>query len=471
MRPHATRTRAPGNGAAHDAAAAGASSHPRSLFLIGALLALVAPLPGCRQAPSSAPDSPTSSKVGTAVPTAAGAIVPDPCAVALAPGGAGAVPDPDLARLQEQARSAGDPLPVLERLGWSYVEQARLSYDPGFYDLAEQTALCMQARDPRAPQALLLRGHVLHNLHRFKEGEPLARELVAERGDAFDWGLLGDLLMEQGKLDEAIPAYQRMVDLKPGLQAYSRAGHVRWLKGDVRGARDLMRMAARAGSPRIPEATAWAQSRLALYELQAGRETEALAACDAALNLVPDYAPALLARGHVLLARDRAAEALTPLRKAAVLNPLPEYQWAYAEALREAGDVDRAAAVEDRLRERGAVEDPRTYALYLATRGLEPETALRLAREELERRADVLTQDVLAWALAAAGRAQEAREPMRRALAEGTQDARLFYHAGVIAGMTGDAEGARRWLTRAGALRQMLLPAEREGLERQLAGL
>ena len=32
----------------------------------------------------------------------------------------------------------------------------------------------------------------------------LARKLVAQRGQSFDHALLGDLLMEQGKLKEAI---------------------------------------------------------------------------------------------------------------------------------------------------------------------------------------------------------------------------------------------------------------------------
>ena len=38
----------------------------------------------------------------------------------------------------------------------------------------------------------------------------------------------------------------------------------------------------------------------------------------------------------------------------------------------------------------------------------------------------------LAWALHASGRNAEAREAMRHALALGTQDAMLFYHAAVI---------------------------------------
>ena len=172
--------------------------------------------------------------------------------------------------------------------------------------------------------------------------------------------------------------------------------------------------------------------RLALYQLQRGHDEQAARVLDEALSVQPDYAPALLARGRILLAQDRAADALEPLRRAAALNPLPEYEWVLSEALRAAGRADEARAVEQRLNQRGAEDDPRTFALYLATRGEDVGTALRLATRELETRGDVFTLDALAWALHAAGKEEEARAMMRRALAEGTQDARLAFHAAVI---------------------------------------
>jgi tetratricopeptide (TPR) repeat protein len=116
------------------------------------------------------------------------------------------------------------------------------------------------------------------------------------------------------------------------------------------------------------------------------------------------------------------------------------------------------------LRQRGAVEDRRTLALYLATTGQEVETAVRLAEEELAARADVFTLDTLAWALHAAGRHDEARAVSERALTVGTQEARLFYHAGVIAAAVGQPDEATHWFAKATALRQMLLPSEREHL-------
>jgi len=50
---------------------------------------------------------------------------------------------------------------------------------------------------------------------------------------------------------------------------------------------------------------------------------------------------------------------------------------------------------------------------------------------------------------------------MQRALAEGTQDARLFFHAGIIESQAGHSADAERWLRKASELSHLLLPSER----------
>jgi tetratricopeptide (TPR) repeat protein len=234
---------------------------------------------------------------------------------------------------------------------------------------------------------------------------------------------------------------------------------------------ELIEMAIKAASPRDPESIAWAYSRLAAYELQAGRLEAALRAADAALRHQPDYAAALLVRGRALLSSDKPVEAIDALRRASLVSPLPEHEWALADGLRALGNLEEARVVEGRLHRNGATADPRTFALYLATRRERIDEAVALARKELTNRADVFTFDALAWSLFAAGRTAEADEAMKRALAEGTQDARLFYHAGAIAAARGERATARRWLDKALAARQMLLPSEREDVTQQLASL
>ncbi len=53
-------------------------------------------------------------------------------------------------------------------------------------------------------------------------------------------------------------------------------------------------------------------------------------------------------------------------------------------------------------------------------------------------RPDVYAEDTLAWAAARAGHWDVARRAARRAIAWNTADARIWYHAGVIAEHDGD---------------------------------
>ncbi len=433
------------------------------ILIIASAIALSA----CRQASGDAP------------------VTAAPCEVALAAHSGDAKIDREIARLQQEIRSNAKSFQttaMIEKLGWSFVEKARESFDPGFYKLAEQCALCLESKrdedqstgqsadrplsTPRSIRAaaLLLRGHALHSLHRFSEAEKIARELVEMRGLAYDFGLLGDVLIEQGKTDEAALAYQKMMETRPGPQSYSRAAHVRWLRGDTEGARALMLMSAQAAGQ--TESAAWAWSKLAMYELHAGEMKRAHAVCDAALRTRPDYAPALLARGRILLAENRIGEAVFALEHAAMLNPLPEYQWALADALRAANRDDDAIEVERRLDATGPANDPRSYSLFLATRGQQPDVALRLAEEELKVRRDVYTLDALAWAQIAKGDAVEAWKTMRSALAPGTVDARLYLHAAVIAAQSGENRQARIYAGKAAKSAFSLLPGERIRLKR-----
>ena len=379
--------------------------------------------------------------------------------------------DREIRTLQEEARSKQQPPEVMKRLGWAFVRKARLSYDPGYYKLAEQCALAVEFLHADDPDALLLQGHILQSLHKFKEAEPIARKLTKARHDSADEGLLGDVLMEQGRLSEAIGAYQEMVNLRPDLQSYTRVAHLRWLKGDLEGAIEVIELAVTAASPREPEPGAWAYTRMGTYWLQGGEMEVAEGAAVSATEYAHDYPPALLLRGRVLLAQGKLSAAIEFLQQAAALNPLPEYQWILADALRQAGQAEAATQLEKKIISSGATNDPRTFSLFLATRRQRLQESLQLARDELETREDVFTMDALAWALRANGQTAEALDYCQKSLAEGTQDARLFYHAGCIAMDGGRRAEATSLFSRADAIKQMLFPSERSDLTQQFAAL
>jgi Flp pilus assembly protein TadD len=178
---------------------------------------------------------------------------------------------------------------------------------------------------------------------------------------------------------------------------------------------------------------------------------------------VPDFSPVLLTQGKVALTRGEPEIAVKRLRRAAELNPLPEYQWWLADALDVSGKGSEAANVRSQIVDAGVRSDPRTTALYLATSHRDASTAIELCQAELEVRADVQTHDALAWSLYAAGDFAHAAEESRAALALGTADSRLRLHAAMIALATGRREDAA-------ALLAKCEPAALRPSERQLYG-
>jgi tetratricopeptide (TPR) repeat protein len=392
--------------------------------------------------------------------------------IILVSGTGSAKEDRDIAQWQRRVKAAAADNKAApgayERLGWAYVSKARRTLDSGYYKLAEKTADVMDARFGPTDESLLLRGSVDHNLHRFADAEAAARQLVARRGIAFDYALLSDALMEQGKISESVDACQHMMALRPGVDAYSRAANLRWLTGDLEGAIVAMEAAVRAGSPLDATNSAWTLSRLSSYYLQDGRSDDALRVAQQAEQLVPDYPPALLAQGRAFLAMGQPAKAVGPIGQAERLNPLPEYQWWLADTLRAVGDSAGAARVESILAASGEAADPRTYSLFLATRREDPSDAKRLAVAELSNRGDVLTEDALAWALDSSGDFAAAHTAIEAALSAKTKDARLFLHAGDIALNLGEINSARIYFDEARKYSATLTPSERALLDSRL---
>ena len=358
-----------------------------------------------------------------------------------------------------------------EHEAWRYVMAARSTGDEKLYRKALTIATKLENSEKSQLGGMLLRGHIFHQMHRFPEARQVAEELIDRRGMHCDHGLLGDILLDVGDLSGAISAYEEQMALRPGLEAYARAGQVRWLKGQCDGAIEVMKMAVAAGTTRNPEPLAWVLSTLALYQLQVGATNQAVAAVDAALEIAPGHPRALSVKGRVKLANGEFTQAALLLGEAASKQPDTAILWALADCLEAVGKSARADRIRAGIERRGRHADPRTLSLYLATNGDNVPLALSLAQKEFELRQDVYTHDAIAWAALAAEKPELAAVHMSQALAEGTQDARLFLHAGIIALVRHDATSSVSYLGKANALRHMLLPSESQQLERALLSL
>jgi tetratricopeptide (TPR) repeat protein len=111
----------------------------------------------------------------------------------------------------------------------------------------------------------------------------------------------------------------------------------------------------------------------------------------------------------------------------------------------------------------------RQLALFYADHDLKPDEAYTLAAREYEARPDIYGADALAWTALKAGKLTEAQAAMKEALKLGTRDAKLLYHAGLIARAAGDKASAENYLKRALALNRQFDPLQAPFAQQALA--
>jgi tetratricopeptide (TPR) repeat protein len=429
----------------------------RAMRAIACLLTL-AGLMGCRQSTPAATEPTTHARPAAAAQPAR-AVAPamdvaEARALALAdPRGDGPL-DSDLRRRQAAADHNPTRLDLWVAIGHAWMQKARADADPGAIRHAEAAAAVVLATAPEHTQARQLHAMVLVDDHRFTEARDLARAVLATAPDnVLAWGTLSDALLELGDFEGAVDAAQRMVDLKPGLPSYARAAWLRWLGGDVEGARTGYKLALSAGAgAKDREPASWVLVEAAETFRLAGDLDGAEAGFDLALAHFPEYPPALAGKARVLLARGDAAAAVPLFERSLALRASVDTAGLLAAARDLSGDSTGAARARARAVAIGERGDGLGLARFYADRGEAVAEAVRLAEQEAASRGGVSTQDVLAWALYRAGRLPEARRASDRARALKTPDPRLLYHAGAIRVAQGEVAAGRALVAEALAM-------------------
>ena len=236
-----------------------------------------------------------------------------------------------------------------------------------------------------------------------------------------------------------------------------RRSHLAFVDGDPAAAVDTSRSAVTAAVEEQLEGSelAWYRYQLGDTLAATGDLEGARASFEEALGDDSNSPLAHWGLARVAAAADDWDTALDHLDAAIAVIPSPEYvarradiyrlRGAPGDDRREREDRRTVLAIGQLAGEAAGVYD-RTLSLYLSSTGEDPARALRLAQAELVARKDIYGYDALAWALLANGRADEARAQMAEALALGTRDAKLLYHAGMIEAALGDDAAARRYL-------------------------
>jgi tetratricopeptide (TPR) repeat protein len=238
----------------------------------------------------------------------------------------------------------------------------------------------------------------------------------------------------------------------------------RWYEvtGQLWKAQAILRLAAArlAKSGDIPrEQLAWFHFRLGELYLRGGQREAADSSFHRALAALPTDYRALgglsrlsAAKGDWKAAIDFGARAIAVQLDPATLGTMSDAYAALGDTAQARSFADAMAVAA--LGQPGAIH--RAWGLFLLDHDRDVSRVLREARADIVHRRDVFGYDLLAWASYKAGRTNEARNAALLALSQGTEDAMLFYHAGMIEMAAGDSTRGRFLLSRASALNPSL---------------
>ena len=356
-------------------------------------------------------------------------------------------------RIAEDSLSAADR----SRLAGLYLQRAR---ETGSYPDYERAA--MLARESLAlrashntPTYVLLASALLAK-HEFAEALRVARRLhEADTTDAGYTALLAEVELEVGDYASAARHFSAVASDadKPSIAARL----ARWyeITGRLQKAQAILRQSAARLAPNgdVPrEQLAWFHYRLGELYLRAGQLASADSAFRRALVALPTDYRALGGLTRLSSARGDWRGTVEYGSQAIAVQLDPATLGTMSDAYAAQGDTAQARSFADAMAV-SALSQPgsihRAWGLFLLDHDRDVPRVLREARAEIRVRRDVYGYDLLAWALYKSRRIDEARKASTCALAQGTEDAGLLYHAGMIAAAAGDSTGARSLLSRA----------------------
>lgn len=226
---------------------------------------------------------------------------------------------------QRIAAKPTDTKPRLQ-IATIYIAEARITGEhPYYYPAIHKILDGVLYLDPQNFEATVLKASVCLSQHKFQEAKELgekAKEL--NPNNAYVYGILVDANVELGHYREAIAASDKMQELKPSLEAYSRASYLREIFGDFKGSIEAMKMAVEAGLPGS-EPQCWSRNTLADLYFRTGELDKAEAQHRMNLLLRPSYAFSMAGLAKIEAKRNHYDKALQLLDSATAI--LPEFSF------------------------------------------------------------------------------------------------------------------------------------------------
>lgn len=366
--------------------------------------------------------------------------------------------------LEARVKRDKDDFIAYNKLTGYYLQKVRETGDLNYLELASRAAKASLEVIPAAqnPGGLAGLAHAEFAAHEFAAARDHAKQLIeldAKKSEGFY--LLGDSLIELGEYDKAASLFQELEKTESGASIEIRLGMLALLRGDTESAKRRFSNAvifAQSQTTPEPENVAWARWQLGEVYFATGDYEAAEKHYRDSLITFPDYFRALAALGRVRAALGDVNGAIAHYERATRILPDPVFVAGLGDLYHLAGREKEAQAqyaLVEQIGKLGKASDVlynRQIALFYADHDKNAEEAYTQARLEYEKRRDIYGADALAWTALKAGKIAEAQSAIQEALKLGTRDAKLFYHAGMIARAAGDKAGAIDYLKRALAL-------------------
>ena len=386
-----------------------------------------------------------------------------------------------VAFLEERVKSDPDDIVALNKLAAYYLQLHRETEDVSYLELALQSAQASLRALPVEQNLGGLRAlaQAEYETHNFVSARDHAKELTEyEPQRTIGFQLLGDARLELGDYDGATEAYKKMALLESGtVGTETRMARLALLRGDPSEARRRYLIAlnqARSESMPSAETVAWCHWQLGEVCMATGDYENAERHYRDALAAFSDYPHAVTSLARYQAAQGNVKAAIETFEKLVSKYHDPIDEAALGDLYKLAGrndDAQRQYSEVERLSQQSSLYSAlynRHLVLFWADHDAKPTEAYARATKEYESRRDIYGADAVAWAALKAGKLDEAQVEIRAALRLGTADARLFYHAGMIARAAGDRNSAADFLRRALKLNPYFDPWQSKVAERAL---
>jgi tetratricopeptide (TPR) repeat protein len=395
----------------------------------------------------------------------------------------GALVDPagasDVANIDAQIRIWGPKAAADARddisagnLAVLYLGRGRLTGDAADYERALSAADRAVAAYPTSTGTRALKATVLQATHDFTGALSLAEAILVEEPRNVDaLAVAGDARLELGRLDQAAATYDQIAAILPGPALDAREARLAWLTGDADKALRLATKARDGADLSTSSDPSFYEAQLGEMARLTGHVDIARAAFDAALTIRPSNQLALLGKARLDAFAGDDPAAMAELRTAAAIAPRPETLGLLSDLLAATGDATGASNAADtihvieQLGGTSAKLFDRQILGFDLDHGGATQPVFDRAVAAAQIRPDAAGLDVVAWAAYRLGDFETARSKSASALASGSIDARVLYHAGAIRIAGGDVQGGRALVQRALDLGPALDPLDRHDAE------